>query len=312
MGAICEGVQLFAEFVEGAGGFGRGGVPVMGSGDLESGVEVEEGVVDEGGVIAGIFFATADDAEEEECGGGFFRDDLHEKCSLGGGRGEGGEDLGEVDAVEGGEGECGSGEVEVGGDGARYDDAAHSRGGGCAEAVEGIFEDEGLVGGDTEGVGGGEEVGGIGLGAGDVVEGADGVEAVGDTEAVEPRENPRGGGTGGDGAWEAGVFGVLEDGFDAWEDGGGIAEPAGDIGALLVEGVPIEGGAAEAIEFYGGVVLVEVAPDASGPDVEGEGVAVFGVEEAPGFEDGGFGIDDEAVEVEDEGADGRVWHGVRR
>ena len=75
--------------------------------------------------------------------------------------------------------------------------------------------------------------------------------------------------------------------------------------ASCVFGDPVERQAGEFFEIgHRIVVLAEIAADALREGLDGEVMAVVRVQLAPGLIDGAFGVEDEAVEVEDDGADG--------
>ncbi len=67
------------------------------------------------------------------------------------------------------------------------------------------------------------------------------------------------------------------------------------------ERVPVEATAEQLVEVLHRVELLVVATDAVGIGGEVEFLAVILVDLAPGVVDCGLGVDDEAVEVEDQG-----------
>ena len=183
-------------------------------------------------------------------------------------------------------------------------DGGHSGAVGGFDAGGGIFEDEAGGGRDAKAGGGGEEDFGVGFAAGDVRASDDGLEAGGQAEGVEAELRVFAGGAGAEGAGEA--------------EGGGADEGFADAG----DGLDAAGADAVAVAGFfffaegDGFLLAdgpaeEVADDGDGAEAAfadvvgvGHGIAMGGGSLAPGFDVELVGVDDDAVAVEDEGADG--------
>jgi hypothetical protein len=190
----------------------------------------------------------------------------------------------------------------VGGDAVRDDDAGTSGGEGGEEAVAGIFEDDRGGGIDAESRGGGEEEVGGGLRGGDVVKATRQGETVEQADPGEVALDPAPRGTRGDGAGDSQIRGGVEE-----------LEHAGKRGELFhaFEGVafapevaigPVDRGSDEGFEVRLWIEAVEIAADAGGVDLKRQVVSVGEIVVAPGFVDGAFGVENETVEVENQGA----------
>ena len=192
--------------------------------------------------------------------------------------------------------------------GAWGDDAMDASGLSGDEAVEGVFENEGFGGADLESLGGEEEEAGVGFDFAGVVDGGEVVEVVDEVEVVEPAFDPPTGAAGGDGAGKPKGGGFVEAIDDAWEDGEGFAEFLLAEGALAFEFGPIELATGAGFEVDTGVVVgSEIGADDGGVSFDGEVVAVGFEDFAPGLVTGAFGVDDEAVEVENDCSEGGHW-----
>ena len=89
----------------------------------------------------------------------------------------------------------------------------------------------------------------------------------------------------------------------AWEEGLGPRYPQLVLEAPGVQALPFQGSTMERLEVGHGVKAMLVRSDHLGPDLRRQLQAVVAVELLPGFESGRLGVDDEAVEIEDQGAD---------
>jgi hypothetical protein len=178
----------------------------------------------------------------------------------------------------------------------------HPGGEGGPHAVGGVLEDDRALGGHVEAAGGEEEELGIGLHPGHVVPGHHHVEELPDPVAAEPPLDPAARAARGHGAAQAPGLGVAEEGFDPREQGLRLAQPVGGGPDLALELLPGQDLPQQRLEVRVGV---EAPVGAEGvlPLVEAEGLAPALVGALPGFVDRGFGVDDEAVEVEDDGVD---------
>ena len=203
----------------------------------------------------------------------------------------------------GGEGGVRFGEVDAGGDAVGDGDDGDAGGAGGDEAVVGIFNDEGVFGVDFETAESFlEEVGG-GFDSGGVATADDGFEVFKEGEFFEPAVDPIVAGGGDDGEAE----GVFLGEFDAVADAGEGVEFF-DLGfdvalALGVDPFPVEFFAGKFFEIGLGGEVLKVTADAADVGLEFEDVAGHAVELLVGLVDGPFGVDDDAVEVEEEGFD---------
>jgi len=201
--------------------------------------------------------------------------------------------------------------MEVLSHGAWGDDALDAGGLSGDEAVEGVFEDDGFGGADVEALGGEEEEAGVGFDFARVVDGGEVVEVVNEVEVVEPAFDPPTGAAGGNGAGKSKGRGFGEAIDDAGENGERFAELFLAEGTLGFEFGPIELATGAGFEIDTGVIVgPEVGADDGGVGFDGEVEAVGFEDFAPGLVAGAFGVDDEAVEVENDCSEGGHWEGV--
>lgn len=207
---------------------------------------------------------------------------------------------------EGGILEFGGGEINAGGDaiGDGGDGATGCVGG--FEAVERIFDDEAIFGREVHAANSFEvEVGGW-FNAGGIATADDFLEVRDEPEFLEPAIDPVVGRAGDDGAgdvfFEAEVEGFANAGHGV-EFGDLFADPgvSGDA-----DGGPVEGFSGEFFEVGFRGPGIEVGADALDVFREREVVAVFEEDIAHGCVDGPFGVEDDSVEVEE---DGGRFHG---
>ena len=187
--------------------------------------------------------------------------------------------------------------VRGGGTGAGYAPEMRALGGGAAGVR--IFESDGFVAAEAEAVENEFVEVGLGLGRGDVFAAGEKMEAREEAKAGEVALAVFVAGVGGEGDGERAVARGVEEGDDAGEDGQGEVALAVEGAALGLEG---EGGGA----FFKRVPGIEgVIGVADGVEKSGlvEGHAVRGVDIGVCGDEGGLGVEDETVEVEDEGAD---------
>ena len=132
-----------------------------------------------------------------------------------------------------------------------------------------------------------------------------------EVEVVEPALDPPTGAAGGDGAGKPKGGGFVEAIDDAREDGERFAEFFFADGALGFEFGPIELATCAGFEIDTGVIVgPEVGADDGGVGFDGEVEAVGFEDFAPGLVACAFGVDDEAVEVENDCLEGGHWEGV--
>jgi hypothetical protein len=124
--------------------------------------------------------------------------------------------------------------------------------------------------------------------------------------AAQPPLDPAAGAARGHGATQAPGLAVAEELLDPREQGLRLAQPVGGGPDLAPKLLPGQGLPHQRLEVRVGV---EASVGAEGvlPLVEAEGLAPALVGALPGFVDRGFGVDDEAVEVEDEGVDAQRY-----
>jgi hypothetical protein len=195
--------------------------------------------------------------------------------------------------------EVGGGEVERGGEGVGDGDAAEAGGLGGADAVGGVLEGDGLGRRHAGGVEDGVVKGGVGLHAGDVVRGADDVEVREQAQPLEVAADPGAIRRGGDGQPDAQAPGGVHVLPHAGKrllagDQLGHARRAAGTHCGGVDG-PLQ----QRLEVTTRIERV-VGADVRGPQAGVERAAVLRVDLAPGIEGGLLGVEDQAVEVEDE------------
>ena len=122
--------------------------------------------------------------------------------------------------------------------------------------------------------------------------------------APEPAVHPAAGAAGGHGATEAEGPRVAQQGFDARHQRLTLAPPRGRFLDLGEHGLAVEAAADERVEVREGVEAL-VGPERVLPLAEADGAAAATVGRAPRLEDGRLGVDDQPVEVEDDGGEPR-------
>jgi hypothetical protein len=120
--------------------------------------------------------------------------------------------------------------------------------------------------------------------------------------AGEPALHPAAGAARRDGPPEGERARVAQERLDSREQGAALAAGCGRRLDLADDRLAVERPADQRIEV-GERVEAPVRPERVLPLVEPDGVAVPAVGGVPGLEDGGLRVDDEAVEVEDDGGD---------
>ncbi|MFM2243536.1 MAG: hypothetical protein RLZ97_2392 [Verrucomicrobiota bacterium] len=149
---------------------------------------------------------------------------------------------------------------------------------------------------------------GSGLDAWGIAAADHGLEVFPQIEAVQPAIDPMVGGARNDGAWDACGGEQIEGGKDPGH-GAGEFEVAMDFDlAGSVELMPIETASGEFLEVELGRPGIEVRADAAHVGGQREVVTVGGEGALPGLVDGPLGIDQNAIEVEE---DGLKTHEVR-
>ena len=220
-----------------------------------------------------------------------------------------------ADGLEGVDDGVGEAEVEVLGGGVGADDGFDSCGFGGPESVFRVFEGPDFVGvevGEFEGL---EVEVGCGFGAGYEVAGDAVLEVMAEVEGGEVARYPVEVGAGDDEFGEGGVFEQVDD-----AGAGFVLEDVEVDGAeFLVDFFFGLGEVGEPLEEFCGLFfdLVGAASDDILPDVGGVFEVVLGEHLLPGFDLGGFGVEDESIEVEEEGFDQGVrvplwWCGLGR
>jgi hypothetical protein len=214
------------------------------------------------------------------------------------------EELLEREGAKGIGDQIGMAEVKVPRDGIGDGDG-EDPGGLCGgDAVGGVLKRDGFVGLDVEGLKG-ELIGsGVRLVARRIFGTDDGGEVLEDAAAFQVPIDPGMMRGGSDGEFEVAGAGVGE----KFRDAGAERRCAQDFGfapaAECAEGVESKARGGMGDESVVGVKVADGLAEGGVPGVEGEGTSVRGVEFLPALEGGGFRVEDEAVEVEDEGADG--------
>lgn len=131
------------------------------------------------------------------------------------------------------------------------------------------------------------------------------MEVIVQTELVHPRVDPCARAAGGDGDAQAEGVSFLKPVSDARKKVQVLAQfPLAGL-ADDFDGVPIESTAGAFFEIPTRIIAgVEIGADNLGVKLHGQLVAVLGKDFSPSVVTGAFGINDEAVEVEDDGAKG--------
>lgn len=204
------------------------------------------------------------------------------------------------------------------GGGVEHCEHAAAGGAGRSDADGGVLDGETFGGGQVETCCG-EQIGlGVGLGIGDVVAGDHGGEERREVERVEDGDDFVSARAGADCEGEAcGVHGAEEREGDGVSEVGGVGEPVGDV--VFLEALEVgEEGFGEEVE-EGSVFehategLAVAVPDEAGPVGPLGGLGE--VEVLEGVADGGLvdglGVEDDAVEIGDEGAHGGTRVGGR-
>ena len=189
-------------------------------------------------------------------------------------------------------------EVAVGGRGVGDDDYAQAGAVGGDVAGDGVLEGDGVGGVHAESTEGGEIHVGLGFSDGDIVAAGDEIEEWQHAAMGEVSLDVGVRGVGGETDAKAGGAGGVEQFECAGEGRGGKRECVGGEAVAFFKG--------SAVDFrrVGGPVVVDdigVADDVV-EDVAIDGDAVLGVDLHPGVDQHGFGVHQESVEVEDEGA----------
>ena len=203
---------------------------------------------------------------------------------------------------EGVEDEVHFGPRQRAGEGVRDRHAAHAGGEGGAHAVRGVLEDDAGGGLDVEARGGQEEELGIGLDLSHVVAGHDHVEEVADAVAPQPAGHPPAGAARGDRATEAEGLRVAEQRFHPRQQRLAFTPLRGRRLHLGQNRLAVQRATEESVQV---IERVEppVGPERVLPFVQADRLATALVGGEPRFEDRRLGVDDEAVEVEDDGGD---------
>ncbi len=190
-----------------------------------------------------------------------------------------------------------------------------SRGAGSGDGVEAgafggdaagvrVFEGDGFVGAEAEMLEDEFVEIGLGFGRGNVFAAGEEGEAIKEAYTFEVGLDPRVFGVGSDGDVEAGGAGFVEEGDHAGERQEFFEATFFQLLTLGFE-IGVDGGGTEGDPGVESEINV-----ADGAEKEGfvEGDLVRGVDVGVGADEGGLGVEDETVEVEDEGAD----HGCPR
>lgn len=185
-------------------------------------------------------------------------------------------------------------------DGAGHDNAAHAGCGGGAQAVLGILKDHDFSGRHAKPGGGMKEKSGVGLGTSDIVQRSDIPEAASQPQAVKPAIDPGGTGTAGNGAWQAGGPGVFKQFADSRHGVFAEEQFMHAFAAAAGENFPVQGSPEQRFQRRSRIIMAEITANTLRPDFDFEWETVILVEVSPSLIDGGLGVENEAVKIEDE------------
>ena len=177
---------------------------------------------------------------------------------------------------------------------------------GSAHPVRRVLEDHAAAGGDLQAAGSEEKQLGVGLDPGDVVASDDHVQQVADLVTAEPALDPAARAARGHRPGQAPGLRVAEERLDPREQRLGLAQPVRGGPDLALELLPGQGLPHQRLEVGVGV---EATVGAEGvlPLVEAQGLPATLVGALPGLVDRRFGVDDETVEVQDDGVDAQRY-----
>lgn len=199
-----------------------------------------------------------------------------------------------------------AGEIQVPCHGPWCDDAADAGGHGGAETVEGVFEDNRLLGYDAEFFSGVEEEARVGLHLASVIDGGDVVKMSVQAELIHPGVDPYARAAAGDGDAQAERGGFLQTVRHAGQQLQVLAQFTLAGLAFDFDRVPVEHKTRELFEITPWIVAAgdEVAANSLCIALQRQIMAMLVKDFPPGEVTGAFSVNDEAVEVEDDGADG--------